>query len=204
MSEKIDIYVINLEERKDRWEEIQKNFKNFNLIRVEAIKRKNGARGCFLSHIKCLKIAKEKNLKNIIVIEDDCKPVEDFYKRLLTIKKYLDENNSWSIYLGGTNRVFLSDIQNNFIFDNEKFVEVDKGFMFHFICYNNTIFDFFLEKENNSDIPIDKIWHGNFNALVSVPFIAYQNDGFSNILNKAVSYNGKTMSSEKSLLSIFN
>jgi hypothetical protein len=204
MSEKIDIYVINLEERKDRWEYIEKNFSNFNLIRVDAIKKKKGAHGCFLSHIKCIKIAKEKKLKNIIIIEDDCKPMNNFYERLIIIKKYLDENDTWSIYLGGTSKVFDTNVINNFIFNGEKIVEVDKGYMTHFICYNHSVYDFFLERENNFEIPIDKIWHENFNALVSVPFIAFQCDGYSNILNKPTSTVGRMTSSEKSLLSKFN
>ena len=67
-----DIYVINLEERTDRWDNITKIFKNFNLIKLNAIKHKKGAIGCFLSHQECLKIAKLKKLQNIFVIEDDC------------------------------------------------------------------------------------------------------------------------------------
>ena len=52
---------------------IIKTFGNdFNLIRVDAIKHTNGHIGCFLSHKKCLQIAKELGLKNIIVMEDDC------------------------------------------------------------------------------------------------------------------------------------
>ena len=58
-----DIYCINLEERKDRLTNIKKVFKDFNIIRVDAIKRKRGHIVCFLSHQKCIKIAKEKKIK---------------------------------------------------------------------------------------------------------------------------------------------
>lgn len=46
----IDIYVINLDERTDRLKRIYQDFKNFNLIRVSAVKHANGHIGCLLSH----------------------------------------------------------------------------------------------------------------------------------------------------------
>ena len=85
---KIDIYVINLKERADRYAKIKTkfNFKSINLIFIEAIKNENGAIGCFLSHKKCIQYAKTSNMDKIIVIEDDCLPIgNDFEKRLLDI-----------------------------------------------------------------------------------------------------------------------
>jgi GR25 family glycosyltransferase involved in LPS biosynthesis len=49
----MDFYVINLEERTDRREQIIndfKSYKNIHLEFVKAIKHENGAQGCFLSH----------------------------------------------------------------------------------------------------------------------------------------------------------
>ena len=102
----IDIYVKNLNERIDRWNSIveaYKNFKNINLIRVESIKNDIGHKGNFLTTQKCIKIAKEKNLKNILIIEDDCIPIDnlDFEDKIINIKKYFDENDNWNIFLGG-------------------------------------------------------------------------------------------------------
>ena len=88
----IDLYVINLTKRKDRWDHIVKTFTDpqLNLIRVEAEIAQKPWIGCFLSHKKCLKIAKEKGLKNIMVIEDDCLPMNknNFVSRLIKIKNY--------------------------------------------------------------------------------------------------------------------
>jgi GR25 family glycosyltransferase involved in LPS biosynthesis len=55
--------------------DIQLNF-------VEAIRRENGAIGCFLNFKKCIKIAKENNMKYIIILKDDCLPMNNFENRI--------------------------------------------------------------------------------------------------------------------------
>ncbi len=210
-----DIYVINLEERTDRWEKIQKTFSQFNLIRFNAIKHNKGSIGCFKSHMEIIKMAKDKGLKNVFVIEDDCipfipiysyidnKPIQNyteiqkeiesnFASRICKVKEYLDSNDSWDIYLGGSNKISHEDIITKINYKTENFVMTKKGFMAHMICYNSKVYDFYLENYNNSHIPIDALWHGNLNALVSVPFISGQDDGFSNIVKVPVSYQGRT------------
>jgi GR25 family glycosyltransferase involved in LPS biosynthesis len=182
----IDLYVINIIERKDRWDNIVKTFNDpeYNLIKIEAIKHKNGWKGCFLSHKKCIQIAKDKNLENIIVLEDDCIPfdVNTFKKRLLQYKKYLDENNNWNIFLGGTvsiNELWVTDIIN---FDDKNMVEMKKAYATHFICYNKNVYDLFLSQPITK--PIDEFWHEKIKCIMPVPFIAKQLPGYSNIVNK--------------------
>ena len=76
----IEVYYINLEKRKDRKKRIEtelkklKNVKNFNfkINRFNAIKNDiHGGIGCGKSHINILKLAKEKNLPWVVIIEDD-------------------------------------------------------------------------------------------------------------------------------------
>lgn len=64
---------INLEERKDRLEHVQKELEKLNIVgeRFNAIKIQSGAIGCSLSHIKCLEIAKEKEWDYVFICEDD-------------------------------------------------------------------------------------------------------------------------------------
>jgi GR25 family glycosyltransferase involved in LPS biosynthesis len=198
-----DIYVINLEERTDRWENITKIFKNFNLIKINAIKQKKGAIGCFLSHRECLKIAKLKKLQNIFIIEDDCTfylTENNFDERLLKIKKILDNYNDWDIFLGGPNKVFSHDCFESICIDDENFVKATKGYAIHMICYNQKSYDFFLKIDPFSNIPIDKCWHDNLTALIPVPYIAIQIDSYSNIVNKSTSIIGRTKSSNDSLV----
>lgn len=76
MSENIEkILYINLQRRSDRREEIEDELKSMDLIdraeRFNAISHINGALGCSQSHLQVLKMAKEKNYKNVLILEDD-------------------------------------------------------------------------------------------------------------------------------------
>lgn len=75
MSKYIDkIIYINLSSRPDKKEQIENELNNFQLEyeRFDAIDTPEyGAYGCGLSHIAVLKIAKEKNYKNVLILEDD-------------------------------------------------------------------------------------------------------------------------------------
>jgi GR25 family glycosyltransferase involved in LPS biosynthesis len=180
----LDIYVINIKERSDRWNHILKTFGNdFNLINVEAIKHQEGWKGCFLSHKKCLNIAKEKGLKNIIVMEDDCNIFcDNFVERLMIIKKYLDNNDDWYIFLGGTFKTETYNVLNKIKYENINLLEISYGYCMHFVIYNNKSYDYILDTEIIE--PIDHVWPKLFNAIISIPFIATQIDNYSDIENK--------------------
>ena len=68
-----NIVYINLERRKDRKDEIEKELKSLYLPfeRYNAIEHENGAVGCSYSHLNVLKIAKERGYKNVLILEDD-------------------------------------------------------------------------------------------------------------------------------------
>lgn len=78
--DKIDkIFYINLDQRKDRYKDINLELRKVldedeftdKVERFPAIKHQNGALGCSYSHLEVLKIAKQRNYKNIIILEDD-------------------------------------------------------------------------------------------------------------------------------------
>jgi len=75
MSNNIDkIIYINLNKRIDRREQIEKELNDFDLSyeRFEAIETKGfGILGCGKSHLQVLKLAKERNYENILILEDD-------------------------------------------------------------------------------------------------------------------------------------
>ena len=62
----------------------------------------HGAVGCATSHIEILKIAKSKNLKNVLVFEDDFKILDEYDKNsLLVLNELRDFKKSWELlYLG--------------------------------------------------------------------------------------------------------
>ena len=75
MSKNIDkIIYINLNKRTDRREQIEKELNDFNLPfeRFEAIETPGfGIVGCGKSHLNVLKIARDRNYENILILEDD-------------------------------------------------------------------------------------------------------------------------------------
>ena len=176
-----DIYIINLEERKDRLEHIKKYFSEYNIIPVEAIKHIEGYKGCFLSHKKCIQIAKEKNLKYIIVLEDDCLPLENFSKRFENIISFLDSYDNWDLLLGGGFHICPFHIQGKIEKSIENLYKINGGYCMHFVIYNYTSYEYFLDQDIS--IPIDHTWKNNLQCLFPVPFIATQFDNFSNITN---------------------
>jgi glycosyl transferase family 25 len=65
---------INLDKRVDRRENIEKELNEFGLTyeRFPAIETHGfGILGCGLSHLQVLKIAKERNYENVLILEDD-------------------------------------------------------------------------------------------------------------------------------------
>ena len=216
MSSNFDFAVINLKERTDRWEKIEENFKEFKILRIDAVKTDEGKIGCFKSHQKALQFAKDNNMEKIFVLEDDCIPCENFKERFKTIKQYLDNNNNWDLYLGGgiikppwdRYPTWKNNFKQYINYKSEDFVKISKSYGTFFICYKSTVYDYFLNI-NRYRNPIDKVWHMGYkmpklNALISYPFIGTHDAGWSNISNSAISTEGKVKTSEKLLHDYIN
>lgn len=91
-------FVINLKHRTDRWNKIKENFKNLKLKRWEAVYGKKlsdtniqnianefcynfcseGMIGCWLSHYNLWKYIVSNKLDNVLILEDDSVPTENF------------------------------------------------------------------------------------------------------------------------------
>jgi GR25 family glycosyltransferase involved in LPS biosynthesis len=187
----IDVYVINMKERIDRWNFIKATFGKYcNLIRVEAIKNeKHGWVGCFQSHKKCLQLAKWKKLKHIVVIEDDCIPfisINDFITRLTLLNNSLETFHNWNIILGGSFYYEPIPVLDKVYLQKNLLCKVNKGFCTHLIIYNEPIYEFFINHPITA--PIDNIWHNKITAHIPVPFLANQKPSFSNITRQFVSH----------------
>ena len=104
-----EIYCINLDKRTRRWELAQNEFKKLGILdrvkRFSAIDNLGGKRGCFESHMKIIHMAKEKNLRNVFIFEDDvavlpCYSHEKFEKSINFLK-----DQTWEFfYMGGLER----------------------------------------------------------------------------------------------------
>ena len=165
-----EIYCINLDERPDRWENSLTQFETLGItervIRFSAIKPTlderwkrsvpwgkgkyayplKGAVGCAESHKAIIKIAKEKNLKNVMVFEDDF-IVEPNWHEILSSAIQELKNHDWhNFYLGyllnnawGL-RVDLSENLGRCLSKKHRGIQLTTA-----LAYNSTIFDFLIE-----------------------------------------------------------
>jgi len=91
---------INLENRKDRKQEIEKELfhkiPTDKIIRLEAIRNKVGHIGCSQSHIKVIEMAIENNWKNILVLEDDAM-FHKYKSGYKTLEKLIETNPNFDV-----------------------------------------------------------------------------------------------------------
>jgi GR25 family glycosyltransferase involved in LPS biosynthesis len=105
MYSEIMTYVINLEKRKDRLDNIKIHFK---WKRFAAFPATPGYVGCLKSHQMVLKEAFELNLDKVIIFEDDVELCEDFELKFTEIMSKLPDD--WDLlYLGGWNKGVIKE-----------------------------------------------------------------------------------------------
>jgi len=98
---------INLAHRTDRLEHVENELKKMNITgeRVDAIKNENGALGCTMSHIKCIRMAKDRDYSHVFICEDDItftKP-EIFNDSVSKFEKSTDID--WDVLIIGGNNL---------------------------------------------------------------------------------------------------
>ena len=209
----MNAYVINLDNRPEKWERIQDSFKDtdINVKRFSAITHENGHIGCGLTHVAIVKMAKEKDMDSVLIIEDDCKLTKNFNKRWAIIKKYLDEHkNEWDIFNGGV--VWPSNATPVVNLDPD--IRLIRGNgpgcrYAHFVYVNKSAYDKVIEwepmvleaiKDNKEFVdPKYDSWINEYprfrNILMSDGCIAVQTSGFSN--TNMVDKNLKSWSEQK-------
>jgi len=213
--------ILNLEHRKDRCEQITNYFKDtgLQLYRLSAIKDDIGLKGAGLSHIKAIEYAKKYNLPSVLVLEDDCKPNDNFKNDWLLIKKWLDTHkNDWDIYSGGTTYYGFHDGQE----DRESIVPICKlsdtiklyyvriqGMQF--VYYNSNTYDSILtlNKDNYSNsVPQNAfdLWPNEkkMRIITSTPFISTQATSFSDIGHEVLDQNQWYVKSEDKIKIVEN
>jgi glycosyl transferase, family 25 len=100
-------FIINLEYRKDRRREMESQLRQvgwqaefFKAVQPDSADAfpSVGARGCFLSHLAILKMAREKNLERLIILEDDFNFSSDFSAKWPNIEQFLREKDCALFY----------------------------------------------------------------------------------------------------------
>jgi hypothetical protein len=198
----LDIFVINLSERMDRFERIKKDFNHphINLIRIEAIKKNPGWIGLYETNKMILKKAIDEKLDNILIIEDDCKldyNVNEFFDIFKNIKNWLDSNSDkWDIFNGGLNtNSFEPEFNKNIFFLNKIKAGNKKAYFMQlknavwactqFIYINKNSFQ---KIYNDLELKCWDIFLNKYNALFSYPLLTTQYSCYSNIEKRNVNY----------------
>jgi glycosyl transferase family 25 len=197
------VYCVNLERRKDRLDNFIKQVEKYNLGEFERFKAfdgkeidmskynttlKPGELGLILSNLEIIKIAKEQNLKNILIIEDDC----EFTDEVLKIQEYFEllPNNWDMLYMGGNHNTHMGINPPQKI--NEKITKLHNTYSTHFVGLKKTVFDHIEIILNNQKEPLDVTYtklQKIFNAYSFYPAIAKQIVDFSDIQNYITDYN---------------
>ena len=198
------IFCINLDEREDRWNDCQEEFKKIGILdrvkRFSAIKHVDGGRtGCWLSHLSAIAIAKKRGYKNVFIWEDDISIsnvfLDLFYDIISNLSCY-----EWELfYLGG----FLSYPRPGSdpkglgfglcqsIFQIESNLAIATCLMAtHAIAVNNSIYDKILNDCKNyiNRVGIDTYYiteiQPNLKSFLSLPLLVDQKTGYSDIDQK--------------------
>ncbi len=187
------IFCINLKRRTDRWEhvteEIKKMGEEYELVRFDAIdNKKNPASGTAESFITLIKQAKENNMPNIHIIEDDLVLHENSNK----IWKEAVDNlpDDWDILLGG---VYYCRNQKKI---NDHMVKTGDFCSLHFVMFNAKCYDKVLSyKVDNLKLThIDRFLgrlsqKGELNVYIVWPMFAKQMANYSDIRKREVDDN---------------
>ena len=202
---------INLEHRVDRKEHVTKELEKIGVKgeRFNAIKTKNGAIGCTLSHIKCLEIAKERNYEEVFICEDDI----TFTNPNLFLKNLNDfcenEDIMWDVLIiGGNNvppykqyydycaRVFSCQTITGYIVLQDFYDTMINNF-------KEGVTKLMKNPTNKREYAIDMYWKKlqmeNFWYMITPPTVT-QYENFSDIEDRNTNYNHLMLDMEKKWL----
>ena len=189
-----NVFYINLQERIDRKAQVEQQLNmvgltNFN--RFNAIKLPNGALGCSMSHLKCLQLAKERNLDHILIVEDDIIFLNPgiFIGQL---NKFLQNNKEWDVLLIAGNNVPPYRVVDETCVQ-VSWCQTTTGYLIRKQYYDTLIANIkeginmlIREPKNKIMYAIDKYWlslQKRDTWLLLVPLTVSQREGYSNIEN---------------------
>ena len=205
------IYCINLDRRTDKYEQCLEEFEKIKITveRISAIDgiqyfktgiHKNaGAYGLLLTNIKIIEEARLNNYKNILILEDDVKFIENFNEKFNS--KIDSLPNNWNLlYLGGNNQFNIGKFNlvtgdTNFVITKENYKTLDYELCkttwtqtTHAVAINSNFYNTIMFGiSGNFEYPIDNIYcilqQEGCNAYTFLPSLALQRPSFSDIEN---------------------
>jgi GR25 family glycosyltransferase involved in LPS biosynthesis len=190
------IYCINLDRRKDRWEETEKELKKWGLIdqveRYSAVDGNkinnnpynvnNGELGLIETHLSIIKDSKKNGYKNILLLEDDIEFTEEINK----VESYfssLPEN--WDIlWFGGNHNKHMG---NKINLINDKIIKCNQTYSTHCIGFNESIYDLVINLLEKRQKPVDVYYSDiqkGYECYSFNPSVALQRASYSDFQNR--------------------
>lgn len=197
------ILAINLDERTDRWQEVQKEFSNWlpPIERVSAVKYSPGWKGCTLSHRKAVEIAKQRHYPWVLIVEDDCLLTSGAQQQFQELIPYLWKHQEhWDIFLGG-----ITHIENPHLVSKSPPIFKLKGTTAHFCLihsktYNKILHHIPTDPQKLTEAEIIDVWYSkNLRLWTTVPFLAIQRPSHSDNENTNQNYTQMFKDSETAL-----
>lgn len=188
-----EAWYINLDDRFDRKEHMDNELSKHNLEnfvqRYSAIKAVDKTpQNCVIasgtSHKNLIQYAKDKNLDNILILEDDIFFKEDISDFLEKSLENLFKRSDWDIYYISAN-IFDNPLQ---IID-ENLIRIHGCYCVHAYIIPSRSYDKFLQYDPEKDPPIDAwITHQQFNKLGGYPLMISQIDSVSDNVGGFIGY----------------
>jgi hypothetical protein len=197
--EDLPCFCINLDDRKDKWEETQNSFKETGVVpkRFPAIRHSQGWRGCGASHVAVAREALRQGLKWVLVIEDDCVPLADFAERWPTVKKALWNEGGWDIFLGGPTYV-----QGPSQPRGQHLTDIGSAYALHFYVLNASAYERAIAWNADRHGPIDIYYSDQFRIVTTYPILATQRPSVSDIKKVDTDYSYMFDESDRTLQSL--
>ena len=192
------VFYINLESRPDRKRHVENELSKLGLKgnRFNAIKLKNGAIGCSMSHLKILENAQNADLDHVVIVEDDITFLQpDLFKRQLDC--FLKNNKSFDVVLIAGNNLPPFKVINNTCVKVSK-CQTTTGYLVNKHYYNTLIQNIrdgiaklLKEPEKHVLYAIDKYWfhlQERDNWFLITPLTVIQRADYSDIEKKSTNY----------------
>ena len=202
-----NIFIINLETRKDRKNKMinemkKQNITNFEFFKaikpnIEEVNKWNknfcietprddykiGCLGCLKSHLEVIKISIERRYNNVLILEDDTEFVRNYNELFNDLNEI---NNSFDMfYLAGSHIGNKIPITNNVM-------KIIGTYTTGSYIINKKAMEFFINNiegyNKEVDVFFGKELQPRFNCYASINKITKQREGFSDIQQKNVKY----------------
>lgn len=198
-----NIYCINLQRRTDRWEECLNEFKkhDLNVDRFDAADGNNfeptsnlssGQVGTVYSHLNVLQRAKEQNLNNVLILEDDIQFDENFVSLFNEWSSEIPDD--WDMILFGGNHIGNNPWSpGKLIKVTEHVYKVTHSLALHCYAVKNTVYDKLIKSLSEMNSPADNAVakvQKEINCYIIRPHLAWQRPSYSDLVGFFADYVG--------------